>query len=113
MQRVPLKLPQKHHELSNQVLDCEIAYSPGHPASVVLIASIADGSTPQVSDQPCGRTATTLAFRMDHPVARKLLVRLAELGRSMDWLPATGAQEPSSKRSSEDSASNNKVSQKP
>jgi hypothetical protein len=89
--QMPLYLAQGHHELAEPVVDCEVDHSPGHPANVVLLASISDGQGGSILAPSRGRTGTTLAFRMDHQAAMILHARLTELGRSMGWLPATKA----------------------
>jgi hypothetical protein len=83
---------QGHHELAEPVVDCEVDQSPGHPADVVLTASISDGPGRAIFAPQRGTTATTLAFRMDHRAAMKLHARLTELGRSMGWLKEAKAQ---------------------
>jgi hypothetical protein len=86
----PLYLSQAHHELAAPIVDCEVDFSNVHPENVVLTASISDGPRPPILAPTRGRTATTLAFRMDQRAAMMLHARLGELGRSMGWLPAAG-----------------------
>jgi len=87
--QIPLHLPVGHHELSEPVVDCEVDWTTAHVEDVVLTASIAGGPNPPIVAPPRGRTATTLAFRMDRQAAMMLHARLTELGRTMGWLPET------------------------
>jgi hypothetical protein len=88
--QTPLYLAQGHHELSDPVIDCEVDWSTGaHLEAVVLTASIASDPNPPISAPRHGRTATTLAFRMNEQAAMMLHGRLTELGRTMGWLPTT------------------------
>jgi len=54
--------------------------------TVELIVSLLSHPTTPIAPTR-GRTATTLAIRMDPPVATDLYRQLGELGRSMGWLP--------------------------
>jgi hypothetical protein len=95
MKITALRLSAGHHDLSVPVLDFEVDQAPGHQAGVVLIASVGDGPGSIIDGQERGRTATTLAFRMDHQAAMKLHAQLSDLGRSMGWLPTAKAPNPS------------------
>src|SRR5262249_19547822 len=81
--------PQGHYELDQLVLDWDSEFSTTKQGDVVLTASFEDQPNSPTSVPSSGRTATTLAFRMDHSVAMALHGRLTVLGQNMGWLPAT------------------------
>lgn len=87
--QMPLCLAMGHHELAEPVVDCEVDWSNVHHEEVVLTASIAGGPSPPIWAPPRGRTATTLAFRMDRQAAMMLHARLTQLAQTMGWLPET------------------------
>jgi hypothetical protein len=77
---------QGHHELTEKVVFWDTDHALGRQVDVVLIASISDGPGGAIFAPQWGKTATTLAIRMDHQVAKQLLGTLIELGRTTGWL---------------------------
>jgi hypothetical protein len=81
--------PPGNYAPDQSVVDWEVDYSIGRATDVVLTASIADDLGQAILSPPLGKTATTVAFRMNQRVAMTLHGKLTELGRTMGWLPST------------------------
>jgi hypothetical protein len=80
---------QGHIGPDKPVVDWEVDFSTAYRENVVLTASIQDEPTPPIFPSPRGKTATTVAFRMDPRVAMALHAKLTALAHSMGWLPKT------------------------
>jgi hypothetical protein len=81
----PISLTHGDHDIGDPVVAWSTDYVPAsHPPLVELIASI-QSSPRQLGNLSRGRTATSVATRMDARVAMELYEKLGDLIRSMGW----------------------------
>jgi len=83
---------QGHHELAEPVVDCEVDHSPGHPADVVLTASISDGPGKPIFRTPKGDHGHHLGIPNGSPGCHEIAREADRVRPLLGWLKEAKAQ---------------------